>query len=213
MNQKFERVIAFVDGYNLYHSLRREGLTNYKWLDLKSLVSKFINNRTQKLVGVYYFSAYFTYKQDDYHKHRKYVNALQSTGVKAVMGKFKHKFSNCGQCGSRIQSYEEKRTDVNIGAYLLREAFKDRLDVAMILSGDTDFMGALEIFSEEFPEKQLKMVFPPKAGKSKSHFKKFAHQSATISTDDIKRSLLPRSVTLPNGYVQEAIPGWTPGDS
>lgn len=36
-----ERVIAYVDGYNLYYSLRARGWKRFYWLNIKALAEQF----------------------------------------------------------------------------------------------------------------------------------------------------------------------------
>ena len=60
------RVIALIDGFNLYHSLERfDGgkddadrarYQKYKWLCLTSLVKRFVGPKTEELVSVEYFT-------------------------------------------------------------------------------------------------------------------------------------------------------------
>lgn len=57
-----DRVYAFVDGFNLYHSLvdyigSHPSYTKVKWLDLHALTSRFIKPDREHLVKVIYFSA------------------------------------------------------------------------------------------------------------------------------------------------------------
>ena len=58
-----DRVIFFVDGFNLYHSLiscskEDPNHQNYKWLDLKKYLIQFLDPKKEILVGIYYFSAF-----------------------------------------------------------------------------------------------------------------------------------------------------------
>ena len=49
-----KRVIAYIDGYNLYYGLLKG--TPHKWLDLVSFVKSFLRP-DQELVGIKYFTA------------------------------------------------------------------------------------------------------------------------------------------------------------
>ena len=50
-----ERVIAYVDGYNLYYGLRSKGWKRFYWLNIQSLVSQFLKPH-QNLVMTKYFT-------------------------------------------------------------------------------------------------------------------------------------------------------------
>lgn len=53
---KKQRVIAYVDGFNLYYGLKEKGWKRYYWLDLKELVTNLLKPN-QQLQFVKYFSA------------------------------------------------------------------------------------------------------------------------------------------------------------
>jgi hypothetical protein len=52
-----ERVIAYVDGFNLYYGLKEAGYERYLWLDVHGLVRNILNPATQTLVRVNYFTS------------------------------------------------------------------------------------------------------------------------------------------------------------
>lgn len=54
--QKKERVIAYVDGFNLYFGIRKAGFDNCRWLNIKKLVSSLLKPH-QILVDVRYFTS------------------------------------------------------------------------------------------------------------------------------------------------------------
>jgi hypothetical protein len=51
-----------VDGFNLYHALHDLNRPRLKWLSLHALAQKLIPNRSERLVGVVYFSAYASHR-------------------------------------------------------------------------------------------------------------------------------------------------------
>lgn len=88
-NMDHERLICFIDGFNLYHALVALHKPHLKWLDLRKLCSHFVQSKSQVITQVLFFSAYPTWKPDSYRRHRLYVSALMATGVTPVMGHFK----------------------------------------------------------------------------------------------------------------------------
>lgn len=133
-----ERVICFVDGFNMYHALDELKKPYLKWLDLKKLFSHFVKTKSQIITQILFFSAYPTWKPNSYRRHRIYVAALSSTGVIPILGKFKVKQKKCFQCGAQWDAHEEKESDVNIAIALLDLAFKNQYDHAFVLSRDSD---------------------------------------------------------------------------
>lgn len=49
---KRERVISFIDGFNLYHALAALGNSEFKWLDLRKLSQEFTHPLKEELTRV-----------------------------------------------------------------------------------------------------------------------------------------------------------------
>ena len=127
------RVIAFVDGFNLYHAIDDLKQNHLKWVNLWVLCANFAPQPLLQLTKVHYFSAYATWKPSSYKRHREYVKALVAAGVVPVMGKFKEKTRTCPDCHQTRIYHEEKETDVNIALALLTGALKDEYDRALLI--------------------------------------------------------------------------------
>ena len=56
IDPKKERVIAYIDGFNLYFGMREAGFDHCKWLKIKKLVSSLLKPH-QVLVDVRYFTS------------------------------------------------------------------------------------------------------------------------------------------------------------
>jgi len=95
------RVTAFIDGFNLYHSVADIKRDYLKWLNLRLLCEQFVPSSDFDLSQIFYFSAFATWKPNAYKRHREYLKALQAIGVKTVMGRFKKKDYKCRNCGSK----------------------------------------------------------------------------------------------------------------
>ena len=50
------RVVAYIDGFNLYYGMRSKGWRRYYWLDLNQLTERLLRPG-QTLAGVRYFTA------------------------------------------------------------------------------------------------------------------------------------------------------------
>lgn len=53
-------------------------------------------------------------------------------------------------------------TDVNIATHLLVDAYQDKYDMAMLISGDSDLVPPIKAVHENFPAKRGFVAFPPK---------------------------------------------------
>lgn len=109
------RVAVLVDGYNLYHAIDGLQRNDLKWLNLRALSEMLVSPDAGSIVSdVLYFSAYATWRKDQYARHQTYVKALKTANVKVILGNFKRKDHSCNNCGSEWIAHEEKETDVNI---------------------------------------------------------------------------------------------------
>ena len=67
----------------------------------------------------------------------------------------------------KVVKLEEKRTDVNIASAMLLDAFNDKADVFVLVSGDTDFIAPVSIVRKDF--KKTVIVFNPRESTSWLH--------------------------------------------
>lgn len=158
-----QKVFAYIDGFNLYHNLnsyiKSKGLDNsLKWLNVRKLARRFIDEDVQILDKVSFFSAIPTHcsvsKQE---KHKNYYEALKSVDVNIINSRFSKKtlkfmcdsckeinFSyKCFKCGceNNFITHEEKETDVSLAIEIISDVLtvKDLYKVILI-SADTDFI-------------------------------------------------------------------------
>ena len=160
------RVSAFIDGFNLYHAIDDLGAHYLKWVNLRALCEEFAPSPQYVLTHTFYFSAYATWRLGAYARHREFVRALRFVGVTPVMGKFKPKDRTCKSCGHKWVDHEEKQTDVNIGLHLLREAFNNTYDRALLITGDSDLVPAVSLVRSDFPQKDIRIIAPVGRGHS-----------------------------------------------
>ena len=212
------RTSFFIDGFNSYHSLkvwnpdpidpikRVYKYRKYLWLDLYAYSLQFV--RKQDTVGdVFYFSAYAYWRPNAQQRHEKFVRALVNSGVKPIMGAFKEKDRFCNKCHSYYKGHEEKQTDVNIAIHLLKEAFLDSFDTAMLVTNDTDLVPAINMVKALFPKKRIGIVFP--IDRWSSELKQVTHFWRKTTKKILKKSQFPEDVTLPDGTVISKPPSWS----
>ena len=63
-------------------------------------------------------------------------------------------------CGGRFVGWEEKETDVAIGARLLELICKDMCDAAVLVTGDTDLVPAIRAARRLDPSKNIVALQP-----------------------------------------------------
>lgn len=154
------RIAFFVDGFNLYHSIDfNPSYYKYKWLSLNKLSHCFVTSH-DKIDKVLYFTTYATWDQAKLVKHQAYVKALQSVGVEVVFGAFRYVDKTCRICHKQYKTFEEKQTDVNVAIKLFQTAVQDLWDTAIIVSGDSDLIPAIQAVKSTFPAKRIGLVIP-----------------------------------------------------
>jgi uncharacterized LabA/DUF88 family protein len=206
------RVMFFIDGFNVYHSLQayhpqKKTLPyrKYLWLDFLALAQGFIRKQ-DLLCGVYYFTAYATWKPHSMKRHRLLIDALKNRGVQVVMGRFKDKDAHCKKCGASFVNKEEKQTDVNIAVYLFKEALANTFDTAVVLTNDTDLVPAIHWLKKSFPAKRVGVLFP--IDRWAVELKNACDFWRRIEKKYLKKCQFPYSVKLPSGIVLLRPPEW-----
>jgi uncharacterized LabA/DUF88 family protein len=167
-----ERVIVYIDGFNLYHGLKEAGYKRFYWLNIQSLVESFIRPH-QELKMIKYFTAKIT-TGDRAKKHRQdsFINAVKSLNlVEIIFGKYKTSNNLCPNydrdhpekfmCSGVLHEAKEKQTDVNIAIGIVSDALHNEYDTALLISGDTDLIPAMDYVRQNCAGKIVSVLFPP----------------------------------------------------
>ena len=127
------RVAIFIDGSNLYHSLE-ENCGRYD-LNFHAFSQKLCKGRP--LFRVYYYNLLRDAERNPqaYQDQQKFLTALYNTPYLEV---------RLGGSKMRGVVTVEKGVDVMIATDLLRFAWEDRYDLAILVSGDGDFAYAVQ---------------------------------------------------------------------
>ena len=203
-----ERVIAYVDGFNLYHGLRDAQLKSSRWLDLHGVCESLLKPH-QRLVVVRYFTSMARNRPGDAKRQNLYLDALRSRGgIEIDLGHLLPKTLTCGRCGHVHSTVVEKKTDVNIAVRLLEDAYNDRFDVGIVISADSDLAPPIEAVRRRFGDKTLLVAAPPE--RWSSELKRVAHAAIKIYPGVIRNNRLPDPVITPDGRELRAPAGWLP---
>ena len=115
-----------------------------------------------QVVGVKYFTARVTAPHQTVERQAIYLQALERHGgVEIIEGSMEQRELICPHCFQRFKRSQEKHTDVNIAAAMLTDAFNDRMDSVVLLSGDADLVPAIRIVRGDFA-KRILVVDPPR---------------------------------------------------
>jgi uncharacterized LabA/DUF88 family protein len=201
-----ERVIAYIDGYNLYFGLMESGFRRYLWLDVKLLISNLIKPH-QELVAVNFFTTLVTNDERKRIRQKDYIDALHTIdNLQIVFGKFQKERSSCKVCGNIYFTEAEKKTDVNIATKMICDYYEDRFDMAMVVSGDTDLVPPIKYINEHSANKRVMAIFPP--NRTNDEVRKYAKGDLVIGRKTLADSQLPEMVTNKNGEVLHRPEEW-----
>lgn len=189
------RAIVYIDGFNLYYGIRSLNNPALKWLDVERLAENFLKPPTQ-LEAVKYFTAMTTGNIGKENRQKIYLEALKHhcSKLTIIEGHFLEKGTNCYKCGYYNRTYEEKKTDVNIACEMLADAYEDRLDIAFLVSGDSDLAPPVEkVISRG---KAVIVASPPK--RKSQELNQIATGTFNINARRLKMCLLPAEISTRN---------------
>lgn len=196
------RVIAYIDGFNLYFGLKSKGWKRYYWLNVVGL-SRALLKPGQTLQAAHYFTARIRQTGNnhaDMQRQADYLDALGTLPLLTIQfGHYLSKDRQCRRCGNTWTDYEEKMTDVNIAVQLLADAFDDRFDTALLISADSDLTTPVEQVRARFPAKRVIVAQPP--GRNSVQLATVATAAFTISETKVRQNQLPEQLPKPDGYV------------
>lgn len=201
-----ERVVSYIDGFNLYFGLRDSGWRDLLWVNLQTL-SQNLLKRHQQLVFTKYFTARVAAPEDKRRRQLTYLEAIETLSeCKIFYGKYRLDPRICPKCGYEDVVPSEKMTDVNIATELLSDAYQDMYDTALLISADSDLRAPVETVNHLFPSKRVVVAFPP--NRFSKELMKVASAYFIIGRAKLKRSLFPEEVSKPDGYVLNKPEKW-----
>ena len=132
-----EKVAIFVDGGNLYRSLKDHGIFPNKRFDYSQFVTHLLRQRSLAwkayYVGIVRNHDNTTKSQKMVEGQQKFLSNLQTQGFNIERGRivYDHKI-------------REKGVDVKIAIDLVVGAFENTYDTAVVVSSDTDLLPAIK---------------------------------------------------------------------
>ena len=136
MGDNAERVMIFIDGSNLYHSLKT--FFGRADIDIGKLCNKLLRKR--RLVRIYYYNARVGMKQEPerYRDQQTFLNHVGAVPYSELrIGRLVyHNWPSSPPY--------EKGVDIQLATDMITHSFKNNYDVAVLVAGDNDFVGALQ---------------------------------------------------------------------
>lgn len=153
--QKARRVIVYIDGFNLYYGALKG--TPYKWLDLGRLCQTLLPADT--IVAIKYYTARVSARPGNLTAptdQQMYLRALRTIpNLSITYGHFlthSVRMTLTGVVPPQkvwVDKTEEKGSDVNLAAHLVRDACTKQFDTAVLITNDSDLAEPVRIVRHE----------------------------------------------------------------
>jgi len=152
-----DRVMVFIDLANALMAIQPKESTGLR-LDFYRLVKELVGPR--RLMGAYVFDAIQSTDRSVDVPKRRLLDALRYLGFRVVVREVS------------FTEGEQKEVDIALATEMLANAFRDAYDVAILVSGDRDFVPAVERIRAE--GRRVEVAFfsggsPLEQGRSFSH--------------------------------------------
>ena len=146
------RACIYIDGFNLYNRALKRRFKQYKWLDLGALCRKLLPDHDIRLIK--YFTSLINaddYDEDKETRQQIYLRALKTIENLSIhYGRFQENVGKRALSESprnpdgswntvSVLLPGEKGSDVNLATQMLLDGFKDRYDIAVLITNDSDF--------------------------------------------------------------------------
>ena len=140
MSDRTDRVMIFIDGSNMYHSLKN--FFKRTDIDIGKFCDKLLEKR--RLVRIYYYNARVGQREepDRYYDQQKFfagVNTIPYCELR--LGRLVY---NNWPAGPPY----EKGVDILLATDMITHSFKNNYDVAILVAGDNDYVGAIQAIKD-----------------------------------------------------------------
>ncbi|ANP46258.1 NYN domain-containing protein [Candidatus Viadribacter manganicus] len=187
------RAAFYVDGFNVYHALKRLEQPHLKWLDWHALGTLLIPSRSETLEKVVICTAITTTNPGKQDRHRRYITALESKGVVCLRGHFADEERKCPDCSYTWEKPVEKQGDVNLALSVIDDAHRDNFDHCYLVTADGDQVATAKLLKQRFPAKRLTTLVI--TGHRHNHaILHVADAKITISENHLERCVFPKLV-------------------
>ena len=162
MGDKTDRVMIFIDGSNLYHSLKN--FFKRTDIDIGKLSNKLLGKR--RLVRIYYYNAKVGLKEEP----QRYRDQQAFFASVSAIPYCELRLGRLVYINWPNTPPYEKGVDIQLATDMITHSFKNNYDVVVLLAGDNDYVGALQavkdngknvevaLFGKERTSRRLRVV-------------------------------------------------------
>ncbi len=209
---KLQRVGIYIDGNNLFYgALKLDERRKYRWLNPEMLVravceNYFLNNDVN-IEFIKYYTARVSNRSGNVDAPRNqqvYFNALRTIKhLQIILGNFQvHEKllpiaplelkKNGKPKIQKVLNTEEKGSDVNLGVHLVYDACMNKIDVAIVITNDTDLAEPIRIVADVLGKTVINLCPHKSVAFSLKKIKNVKHY--TIKTTHLAKSQFPDCV-------------------
>jgi uncharacterized LabA/DUF88 family protein len=220
------RTIVYIDGFNLYYRMQKNR-PSLKWVN-PLLMSQAVLGEQHQIVSVNYYIARVSARAHDPQapaRQATYLNALETVPEIAVHeGSFMtsepwmplasppqskpndYVWNMPPPTTVRVVKSEEKGSDVNLGAHLVRDAFTNAFDVGVVITNDSDLVEPIRIATQE-AGKRIGLLVPVKY--PNHSLMSVASFFLRLRYGHLAKAKFPSPIVLPDGRVIHKPATWT----
>ena len=136
MADRNDRVMIFIDGSNLYHSLK--GHFRRTDIDIGKFGHRILEKR--QLIRIYYYNAIVGRREEP----ERYQNQQAFFASVGAIPYCELRLGRLVYINWPNAPPYEKGVDIQLTTDLLTHSFKNNYDVAILVAGDSDYVGALQ---------------------------------------------------------------------
>ena len=201
-----KRVIAYIDGFNLYFGLKSSHWKRFYWLNLQAMAQNLLESG-QELVFTKYFTSRISQPPDKQKRQSTFLEALETLNdLQIFYGHYLSTPQYCRKCGNKAMVPSEKMTDVNIAVELMSDAYQDLFDTALLISADSDLTAPVVAIKKLFPDKRVIAAFPPL--RHSAQLQRLAHGYLQIGRATLAKSVFPDRIQKADGFVLQRPNEW-----
>ncbi len=199
--------IAYIDGLNLYYGAVRNRPA-LKWLHPLAMLERLLPQ--ESIVLIRYFSAPVMRDVTDPDAPARQAVYFRALATVPILVRHEGRMAIRTKRGSllpkssppqiaTIETFEEKRTDVNMASHLLVDAFEGRYDTAIVVSNDSDLTTPIEMAVNRLG-KQAIVVNPYPSRRQSSELRRAASRTVSeINASVLRASQFPDKLTDAQG--------------
>ncbi|MFA6212491.1 MAG: NYN domain-containing protein [Candidatus Obscuribacterales bacterium] len=206
-----DKTYVYIDGFNLFYGCLKN--TQYKWLNIRKMCELLLPNLD--IQKIYYFTAKVSGTERDPDKPQRqlaYIRALRTLpGVEIIDGHFISEDITLpladGTGEATVRRSKEKRSDVNLASQLLWDAHCQSFQVAVVVSGDSDFRTPISMVRSRYM-KDIGVLDPQRDGTPNSPMNKEATFYKPIRVGVLKASQFSDQLSDAKGSFAKPADWW-----